>query len=68
MTKELLSAEQLDLVVGGTQAETELDRAFFQGVFGYDMSRMNIGAAFAKHGVNCCYQVSWAGAMATALK
>ena len=48
---EILSAEQLGLVAGGTAAENRVDVAFFHRL-GYDMTSTSIKDAYNENGVS----------------
>ena len=51
LKEEMLSAEQLGLVAGGTAAENRVDVVFFHRL-GYDMTRTGIDTAYSENGVN----------------
>ncbi|MBR3497611.1 MAG: hypothetical protein IKO05_01300 [Selenomonadaceae bacterium] len=51
LKEEMLSAEQLGLVAGGTAAENRVDVAFFHRL-GYDMTRTSINTAYIENGVS----------------
>ena len=47
---EVLSAEQLDMVAGGSHTQTTLDSGFFKQL-GYNMDKVSVENAFADNGV-----------------
>ena len=58
--EEILTDEQLNLVVGGTYDETQLDKDFFTKVLGYNLLGLNVHNAFKENGVMCtAYTGKW---------